>query len=229
MKIHEKYLEALKTFTDYVTISEWAIKFSEIYPEELQKANEQAINQKNDTTGLREIAARISSNISSGKWLKELSIDESERPRKVKYITRDELIIQEQIEIEEDIEPIRRQDIINNATSKLEIYELYRITEFENIQKSFKQFFNLDFEIDHAEALLNNEKQGEHHPNNLQLLLKYHNGKKNKNSWNRFTFEEQEEYIKKTVALHNLVADKFDVEIDNKILDSLLNRLKAIY
>ncbi len=229
MKIHEKYLEALKTFTDYVTISEWAIKFSEIYPEELQKANEQAINQKNDTTGLREIAARISSNISSGKWLKELSIDESERPRKVKYITRDELIIQEQIEIEEDIEPIRRQDIINNATSKLEIYELYRITEFENIQKSFKQFFNLDFEIDHAEALLNNQKQGEHHPNNLQLLLKYHNGKKNKNSWNRFTFEEQEEYIKKTVALHNLVADKFDVEIDNKILDSLLNRLKAIY
>ncbi len=229
MKIHEKYLEALKTFTDYVTISEWAIKFSEIYPEELQKANEQAINQKNDTTGLREIAARISSNISSGKWLKELSIDESERPRKVKYITRDELIIQEQIEIEEDIEPIRRQDIINNATSKLEIYELYRITEFENIQKSFKQFFNLDFEIDHAEALLNNEKQGEHHPNNLQLLLKYHNGKKNKNSWNRFTFEEQEEYIKKTVALHNLVADKFDVEIDNKILYSLLNRLKAIY
>ena len=229
MKIHEKYLEALKTFTDYVTISEWAIKFSEIYPEELQKANEQAINQKNDTTGLREIAARISSNISSGKWLKELSIDESERPRKVKYITRDELIIQEQIEIEEDIEPIRRQDIINNATSKLEIYELYRITEFENIQKSFKQFFNLDFEIDHAEALLNNEKQGEHHPNNLQLLLKYHNGKKNKNSWNRFTFDEQVDYIKKSVALHILVADKFDVEIDNKILDSLLNRLKEIY
>ena len=229
MKIHEKYLEALKTFTDYVTISEWAIKFSEIYPEELQKANEQAINQKNDTTGLREIAARISSNISSGKWLKELSIDESERPRKVKYITRDELIIQEQIEIEEDIEPIRRQDIINNATSKLEIYELYRITEFENIQKSFKQFFNLDFEIDHAEALLNNEKQGEHHPNNLQLLLKYHNGKKNKNSWNRFTFEEQEDYIKKSVSLHSLVADKFDVEIDNKILDSLLNRLREIY
>ena len=90
---------------------------------------------------------------------------------------------------------IKGVDIINNATSKLEVYELYRITEFENIQKSFKQFFNLDFEIDHAEALLNNEKQGEHHPNNLQLLLKYHNGKKNKNSWNRFTFDEQHFYV----------------------------------
>jgi len=29
MKIVEKYLEAIKTFTDYVTISEWAIKFSD--------------------------------------------------------------------------------------------------------------------------------------------------------------------------------------------------------
>ena len=229
MKITEKYLEALKTFTDYVTVSEWAQRFSEMFPDELQKANEQAANQKHDTTGLREIAARISSRLSTGGYSKEVLIDDSERPRKVKYITKDELIEQEQIEIDEDIEPLRRQDIINNATNQLEIFALYRITEFENIQKAFKQFFGLDFEIDHAEALLNSEKQGEHHPSNLQLLLKYHNGKKNKNSWNRFTFEEQEDYIKKSVALHSLVADKFDVEIDNKILESLLNRLKKIY
>ena len=229
MKITEKYLEALKTFTDYVTVSEWAQRFSEMFPDELQKANEQAANQKHDTTGLREIAARISSRLSTGGYSKEVLIDDSERPRKVKYITKDELIEQEQIEIDEDIEPLRRQDIINNATNQLEIFALYRITEFENIQKAFKQFFGLDFEIDHAEALLNSEKQGEHHPSNLQLLLKYHNGKKNKNSWNRFTFEEQEDYIKKSVALHSLVADKFDVEIDNKILESLLHRLKEVY
>ena len=229
MKITEKYLEALKTFTDYITVSEWAQRFSEMFPDELQKANEQAANQKHDTTGLREIAARISSRLSTGGYSKEVLIDDSERPRKVKYITKDELIEQEQIEIDEDIEPLRRQDIINNATNQLEIFALYRITEFENIQKAFKQFFGLDFEIDHAEALLNSEKQGEHHPSNLQLLLKYHNGKKNKNSWNRFTFEEQEDYIKKSVALHSLVADKFDMEIDNKILESLLNRLKKIY
>jgi hypothetical protein len=229
MKITEKYLEALKTFTDYVTVSEWAQRFSEMFPDELEKANEQAANQKQDTTGLREIAARISSRLSTGGYSKEVLIDDSERPRKVKYITKDELIEQEQIEIDEDIEPLRRQDIINNATNQLEIFALYRITEFENIQKAFKQFFGLDFEVDHAEALLNSEKQGEHHPSNLQLLLKYHNGKKNKNSWNRFTFEEQENYIKKSVALHSLVADKFDMEIDNKILESLLNRLKKIY
>ena len=43
------------------------------------------------------------------------------------------------------------------------------------------------------------------------------------------TFDEQEDYIKKTIALHSLVADKFDVEIDSKVLDSLLNRLKEVY
>ena len=229
MKIVEKYIEAIKTFTDYITISEWAIKFGEMYPEELEKANKQALNQKNETTGLREIAARISSNISSGKWAKELSIDDSERPRKVKYISKEELEEQTDKEIEEDIEPLRRQDIINNATNQLEIFELYRITEFENIQKAFKQFFGLDFEIDHAEALLNNEKQGEHHPSNLQLLLKYHNGKKNKSSWDRFTFEEQEKYIRSSVSLHSLVASRFDVEIDNKILDSLIVRLEKVF
>ena len=229
MKIVEKYLESIKTFTEYVTISEWAIKFSELYPDELEKANKQAANQKNDTTGIREIAARISTNISSGKWSKELLIDDSERPKKVKYVSKEELEEQTDKEIEEDIEPLKRQDIINNASSQLEIFELYKITEFENIQKAFKQFFGLDFEIDHAEALLNSKKQGEHHPSNLQLLLKYHNGKKNKNSWDRFTYEEQEEYIKKSVSLHSLVADKFDVEIDNKILNSLLVRLKQVY
>lgn len=229
MKIVEKYLEALKTFTDYVTISEWAVKFGEMYPDELEKANEQAKNQKGDTTGLRELAARISSNISSGKWSKELLIDDSERPKKVKYITKDQLEENIQKEIDEDIEPIRRQDIINNAVDKMQILDLYRISEFENIQKAFKQFFGIDFEIDHAQALLNDDKQGDHHPDNLQLLLKYHNGKKSKKSWERFTFDEQVDYIKQTISLQSLVADKFDVEIDNKILESLISRLKSVY
>lgn len=66
MKIHEKYLEALKTFDGFVTVSEWAVKFGEMYPELLEKANKEAQNQKNDTTGLREIAARISSRLATG-------------------------------------------------------------------------------------------------------------------------------------------------------------------
>lgn len=229
MKINQKYIEALKTLNGYVTVSEWAEKFCELYPDELAKAEEQASNQKQQTTGLKEIAARISSRISTGGYSKQILIDDSERPRKVKYITTNELKIETEREIDEDIEPLKRQDIINNAKNSMEILDLYRITEFENIQRSFKQFFGVDFEIDHAEALLNDSKQGEHHPNNLQLLLKYHNGKKNKSSWERFTLEEQIEYINKTISLQNLVANKFDIEIDKKILNSLLERLKNIY
>ncbi len=229
MKIQDKYIEALKTFNDFVTVSEWAVKFAEMYPDELEKANEQAKNQKIDTTGLREIAARMSSRLSAGGFSKTVQIDDSERPKKVKYITKDELEEHTQNEIEEDIEPLRRQDIINNANNAMKILDLYRISEFESIQKAFKIFFGVDFEIDHAQALLNDTQQGEHHPNNLQLLLKHHNGKKNKKSWKRFTFEEQVEYVKKTISLQSLVADNFNVEIDNKILESLINRLKVIY
>lgn len=229
MKIKDKYLEALKTFTDFVTISEWAIKFSELYPDELQKANEQASHQKNDTTGLREIAARMSSNLSSGSFSKNIQIDDRERPKKVKYVTENEFQEHTKNEINEDIEPLKRQEIINSAKDEMKILELYRISEFENIQKTFKLFFGIDFEIDHAEALLNDTKQGQHHPNNLQFLLKYHNGKKNKKSWKRFSFNEQIEYIKKTISLQSLVADKFNIEIDIKILEALLARLKEVY
>jgi hypothetical protein len=123
MKIHEKYLEALKTFTDFVTISEWAVKFSEMYPDELEKANEQASNQKIDTTGLKEIAARMSSRISSGAFSKTVQIDDSERPKKVKYITEDELEELIQNEIDEDVEPLRRQDIINHANNQMKVLE----------------------------------------------------------------------------------------------------------
>ena len=229
MKIKDKYLEALKSFTDFVTISEWAIRFSDLYPDELEKANQQALNQKTDTTGIREIAARMSSSLSSGSFSKNIQIDDSERPKKVKYVTENEFQEHTQNEIDEDIEPLKRQDIINSAKDNMKILELYRISEFESIQKTFKLFFGIDFEIDHAEALLNNDKQGEHHPDNLQFLLKYHNGKKNKKSWNRFSFDEQVEYIRKTINLQSLVADKFNIEIDTKILELLITRLKEVY
>ena len=35
--------------------------------------------------------------------------------------------------------------------------------------------------------------------------------------------------LKNTIALHSLITGKFDVEIDNKILTSFLNRLNEVY
>ena len=229
MKIHEKYLEVLKTFDDFVTVSEWAEKVGILYPDILEKADKEAENQKNDTTGLREIAARIGSRLSTGGFDGLVKIDDSERPRRVKYITKEELEENTTQDIKEDLEPITRREIEKTAEDKMLLKELYRVDEFRNIQKAFKMFFNLDFELDHAKALLNKSDAGSHHPDNFQLILKYHNVKKSNNNWERFSIDEQVTYIKKAIELQALLSDRLSIEIDNAVLNSLLERLRVVY
>ena len=229
MSFRNKYLEALKTFDDWVIVSEWAKRFGELHPDLLEKADQEAANQANDTTGLREIAARISSVISNGAYDKQIEIDTSERPRKVRYIPEEERAEHDSQEIEEDVAPLRRDEIIKLASNDFDNNEKYRVSEFETISKQLKTFFGLDFEVDHAQALLNNEQQGKHHPDNLQLLLKAHNGKKNNKNWERFSLEEQIDYIKTTIKLQQLVASRMSIGIESNVLDSLLERLKNIY
>ena len=229
MKIHEKYLEALKIFDDFITVSQWATKFGELYPDLLEKANREAQNQVNDTTGLRELSARISSRLSTGGFDGFVQIDTSERPRKIKYITKEELEENTNHDIEEDLEPLTREEIEKKSENSMDINELYRLDEFRNIQKSFKKFFNLDFDLDHAKALLNKKDAGEHLPNNLQLLLRYHNGKKSNKNWKRFTIEEQISYIKKVIELQSLVSEQLDIKLDENILNSLIQRVKQVY
>lgn len=224
-----KYLEALKSFDDWVIVSEWAQRFGDLYPDLLEKANLEAENQANDTTGLREIAARISSIISQGGYEDKIEIDTSERPRKIRYITEDERIKHESQEIEEDVAPLRRDEIIRAAIKLMGQLDKYRVTEFETISKLLKQYFGLDFEVDHANALLNNESPGKHHPDNFQLILKAHNGKKNNANWERFSLEEQVEYIETAIKLQGVVASRFCIEMEKEVLGSLIERLSKVY
>jgi hypothetical protein len=224
----EKYLEALKTFDDWVIVSEWAQRVGELYPNLLQEAEEQAARQTNPTTGLREIAARISSRLSTGGF-PNVEVDESERPRKVRYITAKQKEKRKEEELESDIEPLTRAERIRQELTQLDEFERYRIEEFESIAKQLNKFFNLDFEVDHAVAILNPEQPGRHHPDNLQLLLKAHNSRKGKNNWKRFTFEEQREYIHQVVRLQSLIASKMGISMTDELLDSLMQRLEKIY
>ena len=105
----------------------------------------------------------------------------------------------------------------------------YRVSEFESISKQLKLFFGLDFEVDHAKALLNQSQLGVHHPDNFQLLLKAHNGKKNNDNWERFSVDEQVDYIKTAIRLQEIVATRFKIDMEDQVLDSLLDRLKKIY
>ena len=234
MQMKEKYLEALKSFEDFVIISVWAETFGKMYPKDLEKANIEAEGQNakkdnNYTTGIREIAARIGSGVSSGSFGNKIEIDNSEKPRRVRYIADDEIEIINQRSLEEDIEPIRRDEVIRHAKNSLEIKQLYRLSQFEQITKELNKWFGTRFEVEHSKALLNDKEKGSHHPDNIQILLKAHNTKKNNSNWERFSLKTQIEYIQKTIELQKIVLPNFNLEFEQEVLDDLINRLKSIY
>ena len=134
----EKYLETLKTFDDWVIVSEWAQRFGELYPDLLDKADREAENQVNDTTGLSQIAARMGSILSTGGFEGKIEVDTSERPRKVKYVHEEERLEHERQNIEDDIAPLRRDEIIRLANNAMGPLDKYRIAEFETISKQLK-------------------------------------------------------------------------------------------
>lgn len=227
--INDKYLEALKTLDGWVTISEWSQKFAEMYPDQLAKAEKQAAGQKNETTGLREIAARISSQTSRNAFGGQVEEDRSERPRRVRFLNEVEAKIHEEREIEEDIEPITRRQKERTQFDALTVKEKYRMNEFEDIIAQLNRFFGTDFELEHAHALLNKEAPGDHHPNNIQILLKSHNRTKSGNNWDRFNIEEQIEYITSAVNIQKIIAKKMKLEIQEDVLGLLLDRIKNIF
>ena len=146
-----KYLEALKNIEGWVLVSEWAVKVGELNPDLLKKANEEAKNQAQDTTGLREIAARISSTIARGAYINHIEIDSSERPRRIRYVSSEQHDTNVSAEIDEDVAPLKRSELIKLAEQSMSNQEKYRLGEFESISKQLRQFFGLDFELDHAQ------------------------------------------------------------------------------
>ncbi len=227
--ISEKYLEILAKMNTWTTVSEWAKIFSEAHPDLLEKANKEALAQKKPTTGLRELAARISSSISRGAFSDFIEIDESERPRKIRFLNAEEKNEQIQKELEEDVEPITRDQKIRADSKLLTTNEIYRIEELENIISALNSYFKLDFELDHSNAILNSENPGKHHPNNLQILLKSHNRIKSKKNWNRFKIDEQIEYIKTIISVQKIVSKKMGIDLEVQVIDSIISRLKLIY
>ena len=223
------YLEALKTFDDWIIVSEWAVRVGELYPDLLENAEEQGSNHATAITGLKAITARLSARISNGGFSPDIEIDDSERPRKIRYISEAQKEERIEEELESDIEPLTRAERIRQDTEALTEVERYRIEEFETISRQLNKFFSLDFEVDHAFALLNPSQAGKHHPGNLQLLIKAHNGKKNKKNWQRFTFEEQRAYIQQVIALQTMVASRLEISLVDDVLDSLLERLGKVY
>lgn len=227
--ISEKYLDALKAIDGWTTVSDWAIKVGEMFPDILEKANEEARNHKRPSTGIREIAARISSAVSTGRFTGKIEVDESERPKQVRILSPEDASDYLEKELEADLEPLTRAQKIKTDEANLNTKDKYRLAEFEAIIAQLKSFFNLDFEFEHAKAILNSSDPGHHHPDNIQILLKSHNRLKGNANWERFTLKEQIEYIEAVVRVQKLVSSKMKIDLQEDVIGSIIERLKLVY
>lgn len=207
----EQFIEALQTFDDFATVSEWARRFNELYPKVFENSSKGKYQQAKDS-----IWRHISKNDFSN-----LECDSSGEIKKYKYIS-DEI---RQAEYEKERQ---REKIEKTAEEKWGSIDKYRSIEMDSIAKALNNIFKTNFEKDHAISI-NSEKEKAHHPDNFQLLLKNHNCKKLIKNWKRFTFEEQENYIKKAIELQCLLKDKIGFDYDEKVLNLLLERLKAVF
>jgi hypothetical protein len=225
LSINDKYLEALRQTTDWLTVSQWAYKVAEVYPDLLAAADAQAAKQKNYTTGLREIAARLSSRLSSGGFGASVEVDASERPKKVRFLSAIEQKVHEAQEVEEDLAPLRRIDIIKRDSEQLSVAEQYRIDEFEAISRQLKTYFGLDFEVDHATALLNPKTPGKHHRIICNCCSKPTMAKRTPTTGHVLASLSKSSAI----TLQSLVAVRMNVEVVSSVKDSLIQRLEAVY
>lgn len=227
--VSNSYLEALRAINGWTTVSDWALKVGEMFPELLEKANKEAKNHKRPSTGIREIAARISSWVSTDGFAGKIEVDESERPKRVRILSEEEASHYQENSLEADLEPLTRTQRIKTDEETLGTKEKYRVSEFDAIIRQLKEFFNLDFELEHAKAILNSTDPGKHHPDNLQILLKSHNRLKSNSNWERFTLQEQIEYIKAVVQVQKLVSVKMKIDLHDEVIGSIIERLKMIY
>ena len=225
----DKYIEALRSIKGWTTVSEWSFKVGELFPDILDKANQEAKSHKRPTTGIREIAARISSAVSTGRFTGQIEIDESERPKRVRILSAEDAAHYKEKDLESDLEPITRAQRIKADEATLDTRAKYRLAEFEAIIGQLKYFFDLDFEFEHAKAILNPKDPGKHHPDNIQILLKSHNRLKSNDNWDRFTLQEQIEYIEAVVKVQKLVAKRMNLDLQEDVINSIIERLKLVY
>lgn len=227
-EMKRKYLETLKDIESWATVSEWAKKVAELNPDILVKADREAQSHKRKTTGLREIAARISSIIASGGYEGLILVDESQSPRRVKFLSFNSQKSKEML-AKEDMEEIDRDERIQSDYEKLGKYPQYRIYELKEIARALKEVTGLSFHLDHARAIKNRTHPGKHGPDNAQILLQVHNAGKNNSNWKRFSLSDQLKYIQAVIELQELVNKKSRKKMDHKFLKSVLARLKAVY
>lgn len=147
MKQHEKYLEVLKMFDDFITIKEWAIKFDEIYPSNTKK--------------IRGIQKSITSLVSTGKWSNMLLEDKGVKPKRIKYSLCEKEDIENNIHQTKSVKAvsvINFQDLMRALEYLPDDYDLphrYEYEYFENKGKcvGYKEYIAFEMAIRNKDVL----------------------------------------------------------------------------
>ena len=219
----DKFIEVLQTFKEPITIAKWAKRIVELYPAILIQTN----SKTDKRMTVLELATAISLKVSKGEF-SHVEVKNCLPYRKVQYISNGSQNKLSKVYANEDIEVMLLESRMNNELVKLNESDRYRIEEFKNVTNQLNKYFNMNFELHHATSLLNKQRPGKHHPNNLQLLtaehvLKKEDGKK------KFTIEEQKAYIKRTLVVDSMVSKASEVSLIDEVLDMLLERLAKVY
>ncbi len=225
LNISEKYLEALKQIKGWTTVSDWAQKVGDLYPEILRKANKQSKSYKRPSTGTKEIAARIGAKFSTNAYKGLVDVDDSQKPRKVKFIKSKNDRNNKKLP-EENKESYNRSEIIRKHKKSLNSNEDYRMKELKQIVSTLSKELHINFELDHAFPL---KRGGEGNPDNMQILMTAHNRKKSSTKWDRFTIDEQIEYIEAIIKIQKKIENKIKVKINDQNIDLTIKKLRACF
>ncbi len=169
--------------------------------------------------------------IYNGTGVRQIRIASGDKEASLLTLT-EKLLLEKGVKSGEDMETtITRKEREKRDSTKWISDDTYRYGEFKDIASSLNKHFNLDLEVDHAWAIMCDDKPGQHHPDNLHLLSKRHNVIKNNFSSNRFTIEEQEDYITDLVTFNKKHSDRLNLRAHGteKVLEKLFIRLEAIY
>ncbi len=132
--------------------------------------------------------------------------------------------------IQQEVENrLSRDVIIRRDRDSMSTFDQYRMDEIYDISKELNTYFNLKFEVDHAQALLNLENPGKHIPDNLHILIERRNRIKSNNNWDRYSIDKQIEHIRHHVEDHLAEGELLGVSGNSWILDALIERLKLVY
>ena len=217
-----KMIEVLKEADEWLTSSEWASKLIDAYPEVGAAADEKASKWANPKSGLRSLAGEINSCLVNRRGpFAHTEVDKKSSPQKTRYVEEIEKL--DEKEKLSEVEDLTRTERIRQDSQLLTENEKRLIEGINEISKQFKKSFHIRLEVDHAQAIMN-EDGGKHHPGNLQLLTEEDNRCKSSDNWERFTFEEQYDYLERLFENKQM---RFDVNHD--LFEILLKQLGIVY